>query len=99
MEGHLCKHTTDWPKGDLMTDKEIISIAQKEDFIVVTKDKDFLNYYLVNGFPPAILHICVGNIFNNSLLKLLSYNLKQIKTLFNSNARLIVLESTRLLIW
>ncbi len=82
-----------------MDDKEIISIAKREDFIVVTKDKDFLNHFLLHGFPPAILLLSLGNVSNHHLTKILSDNFAQIETTFQSNARLIVLEPERLVVW
>ncbi len=98
-KGHTAQHNTRWPNGHLMDDKQIISIAQKEDFIVVTKDKDFLNYFLLFGFPPAILLISIGNVSNTYLTKLLSDNFNQIEIAFQSNAMLIVLEPDRLVVW
>jgi predicted nuclease of predicted toxin-antitoxin system len=45
-KGHEAKHTTRWTNGHLMNDAEILSIARDEDFIIITKDKDFLTRML-----------------------------------------------------
>lgn len=47
-------HTTHFPQGHLLKDNDIIDFAIRERRIIVTKDKDFLDYYLLNGAPPKI---------------------------------------------
>ena len=56
--------------GHLMKDKEIIEIAVNEDWIIITKDSDFLDNFYLNGSPPRIIHLKIGNITNNELLDL-----------------------------
>ena len=82
-----------------MNDKKIIEIAQEQGFVVVTKDKDFLNYYLLNGFPPAILLLSIGNISNPKLTRRISENFEKIEAAFQSGSHLIILETERLVIW
>ena len=41
-------HVVDYALGALTTDNEIISIATEENRIVVTKDFDFFDYFLLN---------------------------------------------------
>ena len=57
--GYDSVHTTDYPNGHLMNDYEIIEIAKVESRIIVTKDKDFFDYYILFGSPPSILFIKV----------------------------------------
>lgn len=41
-----------------------IRIAENEDRVVVTKDSDFVNSFLMHGKPPKLLLISTGNIRN-----------------------------------
>ena len=50
-------HTTYFPNGHLLDDKTIIEIAVRENRIIVTKDSDFLDNYLINGVPPKVKNI------------------------------------------
>ena len=98
-KGHVGKHTSSWPDGHFMDDKEILSIAREENFIIVTKDKDFLNHFLVQGFPPAVLMLALGNISNQVLTQIISSNFDSIDTAFQSGSHFLILESERLVIW
>jgi predicted nuclease of predicted toxin-antitoxin system len=76
--------------GQFMTDDEIISIAIDNNLIVVTKDKDFVDYFFTKGYPPRILQLQVGNIKNDNLVNLLDANLNEISKLFNSGHNLLI---------
>jgi predicted nuclease of predicted toxin-antitoxin system len=54
-EGYDSIHTTDFPEGHFLKDHEIIEIATNEDRIIITKDQDFFDYYLLKGAPPKVL--------------------------------------------
>lgn len=82
-----------------MDDKTIISIAQNEDYIIVTKDKDFQSHYLLNGYPPAVLWLSFGNVSNAGLLSMLSTNFDVIEDALISGGRMVVLASDRVMIW
>lgn len=41
-KGHDAKHTVDYPNGVMLTDKEIRTIAEKENRVIISKDSDFL---------------------------------------------------------
>jgi len=43
------------PFGERMTDEEIRRVAVNEDRIIVTKDSDFFEHYLLKGTPPRVL--------------------------------------------
>lgn len=81
-KGYDAVHTTDYPKGHLLTDKEIRAIAINENRIIVTKDSDFFDYYLLKGFPPKILLLKFGNIPNQGLMNFFSFNIATIVNLF-----------------
>ena len=63
-------HTDDLPAKEKTTDKEILFIAQAEDRVVITKDSDFFESYILNKTPSRLLLISTGNIINQDLLLL-----------------------------
>lgn len=82
--GHDALHTLDLPRKNLTTDQEIISRAKRDDRIVVSKDADFVQTFLLTGEPKLLL-ISTGNINNEALEKILRANLTAIETAFTSN--------------
>jgi len=43
------------------TDQEIWAYAREHDFTVISKDNDFRSLSLVNGAPPNVIWLRVGN--------------------------------------
>lgn len=64
-------HTLDLPSGNRTSDAEIIQIADTEGRIVVTKDDDFVQSFLLKNQPQRLLLIATGNIGNNELGQLI----------------------------
>lgn len=81
--GHDALHTLDLPHKNLTSDHELISIAVRDGRIVVSKDADFVQSFLVTG-EPMLLLISTGNISNAELEKLLRKNLGSIEAMFAS---------------
>ncbi len=65
--GHDTLHTLDLPKGNRSTDAEICEISARDQRIVITKDADFVNSFLLGRGPYKLLLISVGNIRNADL--------------------------------
>ena len=59
--GHDAIHTSELPAGNATNDNDIISIATN-DGIVVSKDEDFYQSFLLYGKPPQLIHVKVGNM-------------------------------------
>ncbi len=57
-------------------DREICQYADEHDYVVVSKDADFRNSYLVKGTPRKLLRVNLGNITNQELIQLVGDNLK-----------------------
>lgn len=72
--GHDALHTFDLSKKNHTTDNELI---------VISKDADFVQSYLVTSEPPLLL-ISTGNISNAELEKILRDNLSTIEAAFAS---------------
>lgn len=84
-------HTTFYEDGHLLDDNIIRRIATEEERIVVTKDADFRDFFLVKGSPPQVLLITTGNISNKDLMRLLEDNYHIIAQLFDDGNNMIVL--------
>ncbi len=53
--------------------------AKENDFIIVTKDKDFLEQSSLMGHPPKIIHLRLGNCSVQEIVDLLADQSGQIK--------------------
>ncbi|MDR3250398.1 MAG: DUF5615 family PIN-like protein [Tannerella sp.] len=90
-------HVTDYPNGAFTSDYEIIDIAKKEVRIIITKDSDFLDYYLLRGCPPSVLLLQTGNLKNRELFAFLEKYMEQIITLYKDDRnRLVILQKNRI---
>ncbi len=68
--GHDVVHTSELPNGNRTADPEITRIAEVQDRIVVTKDRDFVDGHLLSGAPRRLLLVSTGNIRNDDLMDL-----------------------------
>ena len=66
-------HTLELPEMNRTGDNAITAKADIEGRIVVTKDADFLDSYLLFGKPAKLLLVKTGNIPNSDLLLSLLY--------------------------
>ena len=76
---------TESPRKNKSTDVEILQVALNEGRIVISKDSDFYESFIVNQKPEKLLLISTGNISNDELLKLLEQNLTSIIDLFKTH--------------
>ena len=79
--GHDALHTLDLPLKNRTPDDVVIACAMQDRRIVITKDDDFVQAFLLRG-EPAILLISTGNISNMELEKLVRTNLPGIEAAF-----------------
>ncbi|MEM7531801.1 MAG: DUF5615 family PIN-like protein [Chloroflexota bacterium] len=77
-EGYDAIHTRDLPLGNGTPDSVINDISLSEQRIVITKDSDFRDSYLLSNRPYKLLLISTGNIKNSDLMKLFEQNLEPI---------------------
>jgi len=92
-------HVINCPNGALTADEEIISIAIAEKRIVVTKDSDFMDYYFLKGYPPAVLLLQLGNIKNNNLFFLLNKHIEEITSLFADQTKFLILQKDKIVLF
>ena len=65
--GHDALHTLDLPLGNRTPDQDIITLANQQQRVVITKDADFVNSFLLRREPAKLLLISTGNITNTAL--------------------------------
>lgn len=82
--GHDALHTLELPHKNLTSDSEVITRARLDGRVVVSKDADFVQSFLITG-EPSLLLISTGNINNADLEKLLRANLSGIEAAFASS--------------
>jgi len=66
-------HTHDIPDKERTTDNQISNIATAEKWIVITKDYDFVDSFIIRKIPEKLL-ITTGNIKNKQLFALWQNN-------------------------
>lgn len=79
--GYDALHTLDLPLKNRTPDYEVIAHAMQSGRVVVSKDDDFVQAFLLTG-EPLLLLISTGNIANAELEKLVRANLAGIETAF-----------------
>jgi predicted nuclease of predicted toxin-antitoxin system len=86
MSGYDVIHTRDLSGQNATTDSEINVISMQQERIVVTKDRDFLDSFLLRQQPYKLLLVTTGNITNTELVELFAKNLSQLADLFEQHS-------------
>ncbi|MBE7470742.1 MAG: hypothetical protein DPW09_15830 [Anaerolineae bacterium] len=76
--GHEAIHTLDLPLGNSSPDHVINEISELEQRVVITKDADFVNSFMLYHKPYKLLLISTGNIKNAELERLFLQNIQLI---------------------
>lgn len=84
-EGHDVVHTLDLPEQNLTEDGVIIRLSMEQKRVVISKDSDFYESYIIKGEPHKLLMITTGNIVNRKLLELFQKNFPKICQLLENN--------------
>jgi predicted nuclease of predicted toxin-antitoxin system len=79
-------HTLDLPLRNRTPDKELTSVANREQRILVTKDGDFVDSHLLSGEPARLLLVTTGNISNQALEQLMVPLITRITTEFEQHS-------------
>ena len=61
---HEAMHTLDLPLGNRTPDETINEVSVREKYIVITKDADFVDSFILHRQPYKLLLISTGNITN-----------------------------------
>ncbi len=82
--GHDALHTLDLPDGNHTTDEEINDLSVRDNRVVITKDTDFVDSFLLTQRPHKLLLVSTGNIANDELEALFAAQMPTIATAFAS---------------
>ena len=77
-QGYDSIHTLNLVTKNKTPDERIIEIAEEQERIVITKDNDFLDSYLLKERPKQLILISTGNISNKRLMELFQINIDKI---------------------
>jgi predicted nuclease of predicted toxin-antitoxin system len=84
-QGHDAVHTLDLPRGNHTTDEDIVELSLRQGRIVVTKDVDFVDSFLLKHRPEKLLVISTGNITNTALETLFHRHFQAIAEAFEKH--------------
>lgn len=79
-------HTQELEKGNFTSDTEIIKISMNQERIVITKDSDFYNKFLLKCEPYKLIIISTGNIGTKELLEIFTKNIKRFEDEISLNS-------------
>lgn len=96
-KGFKSIHTTHFPDGHLLQDAEIIKIAKKERRIIITKDTDFLDYFILKNSPPKFILIETGNINNKELFFIIDRHLNKVVKLIEKKSNFIIIQKNSII--
>ena len=82
--GYDTVHTRDLPAGNATPDHVINALSIAEQRVVITKDADFVQSFLLQGQPYKLLLVATGNIKNSDLEALFQQHLSQLVELLQT---------------
>lgn len=88
--GYEAYHTLDLPRKNDTSDQEILELTAKENYVLITKDKDFYNSFVLKHQPQKLILVRVGNIRIKELKAVFENNIDKLLHLLNYKDLLIV---------
>jgi predicted nuclease of predicted toxin-antitoxin system len=76
--GFEAVHTLELPDGNRTSDATLNELSIHEQYVLVTKDSDFVESFLLQRKPWKLLLVSTGNIANNELEWLFNASLQKI---------------------
>ena len=86
-------HVNDILNKWLTKDKDIIEFADKNNYIILTKDIDFRNSHFLQNTPKKLIKISLGNISNLALIEILNQNLQNLRKIAKNDSFLVEVDS------
>ena len=90
--GHDSIHTLDLLLKNATPDGQINKLSESEKRVVISKDTDFLDSYLIKGVPSRLILVKTGNIRNAALLQLFRIHLDRLVSLLDGNTLIEISE-------
>jgi predicted nuclease of predicted toxin-antitoxin system len=84
--GYDAVHTRDLPLQNATPDEAINKLSVQEQRILISKDTDFYNSFLLRQQPYKLLQVTTGNITNQELEALFVANLPHLIELFQQHS-------------
>ncbi|WP_223651804.1 DUF5615 family PIN-like protein [Hymenobacter psoromatis] len=84
--GYDSLHTLDLPAANRTQDGSITRLSMDEKRVVIIKDADFVNSFLLHGQPYKLLLVSTGNISTSDLLELFQQFLPQLTRLLTHHS-------------
>ncbi len=84
--GHDAAHSSALPAGNSTDDESLCATADAESRILVTKDSDFADCFVLRGTPAKLLLITTGNIGNDDLIGLLERRMADLEREFAASS-------------
>jgi len=85
-------HVNDILNKSETKDAEICRYADDNNYVVITKDSDFKDTYLVKRSPQKLIKINLGNIPNNDLIQIFDNHLSYISKLDRKKSFLLEID-------
>jgi predicted nuclease of predicted toxin-antitoxin system len=82
--GFSATHTLELPEANRTTDQTLIGLSITAQAILVTKDSDFVQSFLLKREPWKLLLVSTGNIGNDELMKLFEQNIGPLTEAFRT---------------
>ena len=74
-------------------DIEVWKYAKDNDFIIVSKDTDFIYFHSVKGFPPKLIYLKIGNCSTRDILQIILDHSETIGHFYNDTTHgLLILQ-------
>lgn len=90
-------HTLELPNANDTIHNDILKYCKAENRVVITKDNDFLESFLINNNPQKLIIVRTGNIMNAELHELFNINFEYLYNSISEN-NLIEINKTEIII-
>lgn len=97
--GQAAIHASDLPGGTTLPDSTLWEMARRDGWILVSKDSDFLDMMLVNGSPPRLVYIALGNCSNARLIAHLESQWDRITSALDAGASTVAVYASHIAIY
>lgn len=91
-------HVNGLPNSFYSSDKDICKFADQNDHVVLTKDSDFLDSYLVQQTPFKLIKVNLGNISTPELIAILERHLDFLIAYFEKGGGWIEVSKNRIFV-
>ncbi|MBK6609102.1 MAG: DUF5615 family PIN-like protein [Leptospiraceae bacterium] len=79
-------HTSELEEGNATDDTILFRLSMETERVVITKDHDFIERFLIKNEPKKLLLITTGNLSNKKLIALFETNLDAIINHLETNS-------------